>query len=269
MKTRSDSSKFGQKVAGVAILALTFIAAPGFTEEAASDDDFAGSFDDGFEHSFAEDQGELDRWESYNRAVFKFNMTLDRWLLKPVAKGYDFITPDPVQVGIGNVFSNIGEVGHIANDVLQWRWKQAANDTGRLLTNTTLGFFGLFDVATELGLPENEGADVGLTLARWGVPSGPYLVLPFLGPSTVRDGFSLPVDYYVLDPISYVNPDLDRYAAVSLRFIDQREQLFEVEELASGDLYIFVRDAYLQRRAYLESGESFEETFEDDFGEDF
>jgi len=211
---------------------------------------------------------EVDPWEGFNRAVFRFNMTLDRWILKPVAKGYDAVLPDPVQKGVGNFFDNIGEVGNIANDVFQWKWKQAGNDTGRLLTNSTLGLFGIFDVASKFGLDENDGEDVGQTFEKWGVKSGPYLVLPIFGPSTVREAISMPVDY-VLDPVTYVDPVEAKYGLSATRIVDERADLLDIEDLASGDLYLFVREAYLQRRSYLEKdGEMEDEQFLDDFGDE-
>ncbi len=210
----------------------------------------------------------VDPYEKYNRAVFSFNMTVDRWFMKPVAKGYDAVAPEPVQTGVSNFFDNIGEVGNIANDVLQWKWKQAGNDTGRLLVNSTLGIAGIFDVASKMGLPENEGEDTGQTLARWGVKQGPYIVLPFLGPSTVREGLALPVDWYVFDPVSHVDRQAVVNSLFALRLTNNRAELFEIEELASGDLYIFIRDAYLQRREYLESDGQVTAGYEDDFGDD-
>ncbi len=209
----------------------------------------------------------VDPWEGFNRAMFAFNYRLDRWILKPVAKGYDFVAPDFVQAGIGNFFSNIGEVGNIANDILQWKWKQAGNDTGRLLTNSTIGIFGLFDVASKIGLEENEGEDTGQTFAKWGIKRGPYVVLPIFGPSTVRETFALPFDSYLFDPVSYVDPETTRYALTGTRLVHTRAELLEVEDLASGDLYLFMREAYLQRRNYLERDGVIEEDFEDEFGE--
>ena len=123
----------------------------------------------------------------FNRAMHGFNSRLDKWLLKPVTKGYKFITPDPLEKGISNVFGNLKEVVNIPNDLLQGKFKQAANDTGRLLVNSTLGVGGLFEVADEFGLEKSEGEDLGQTLATWGVPAGPYIVMPLFGPSTLRD----------------------------------------------------------------------------------
>lgn len=210
-----------------------------------------------------------DPYEGFNRAMFAFNVKFDRWLLKPVAKGYDYVTPKPIKSGVNNFFDNLGEVSNIVNDTLQWKWAQAGNDSARLLINSTLGVAGLFDVANKFGMEQNEGEDFGQTLARWGVKQGPYLVLPMLGPSTVRDGIAAPIDSYVLDPLRYVEPVESRYALVGLRLVDLRTALFETEDLASGDFYLFVRDAYLQRRDYLEQDGAIDANFEDDFGGDF
>ena len=211
----------------------------------------------------------LDPWEGVNRKIFSFNLTMDRWILKPVAKAYDYVTPDPVQKGVGNFFGNLGEVGNIANDALQWKWAQAGNDTARLVLNSTVGLLGVLDVATPMGLIENDGEDFGQTLAHWGVKSGNYIMLPFLGPSTVRDGAALPVDFYVFDPVSYAERRAAMNLMIATRLVDNRVGLFEIEELASGDLYIFMRDAYLQRRAYLEADGEIADDYEDEFGEDF
>lgn len=210
---------------------------------------------------FTAQEANEDRFEGFNRAMFSFNQTLDNWLLKPVAKGYRWAAPEPVEIGVNNFFSNLGEVGNIFNDVLQWKWKQAGNDTGRVLINSTIGVLGLIDVASPVGLERNEGEDFGQTLAVWGVPRGAYLVLPIFGPSTVRDGVATPVDWY-LDPVTYLDPTRDQYLVKSLDVVRQRAELLDVEDLASGDMYIFMRDAYLQRRNYLvNDGE-----VEDDFG---
>ena len=211
----------------------------------------------------------VDPWEGFNRKMFAFNKTLDRWILKPVAKTYDFILPDFVQVGIGNFFRNIGEVGNVGNDILQWKWKQAGVDTSRFLVNTTLGVAGLFDVATKMGLEEDEGEDAGQTFERWGIKQGPYVVLPFFGPSTVREAFAKPVDI-LLDPVTYVDDPDTRLGLSATRIVHQRYELFDDEELLSGDEYLFIRDAYLQRRQYLYDDGEIDENYEDDFGdEDF
>lgn len=208
-----------------------------------------------------------DPWEGFNRKVFAFNDTADRWVLKPVAKGYTYVTPDPVERGVSNVFSNLLEVRNILNDVLQWKWGQAGNDTGRLLINSTLGIAGIFDVAKHMSLPKSEGEDFGQTLAVWGVGQGPYIVLPFLGPSNLRDTVALPVDW-AADPLSYIDHVPTRNTSRALDFIHDRAALLDAEELISGDKYLFFREAYLQRRDYLVKDGEIEDDF-GDFGDDF
>lgn len=205
-----------------------------------------------------------DRFESFNRVTFKFNDTLDAWFLKPVAKGYSSVIPKPLRRGVGNFFSNLGEVSNIINDGLQWKWKQAANDTGRLLINSTLGLFGLFDVAAKTGLEKSDGEDFTQTLAAWGVPRGPYLVLPFLGPTTVRGGVSFPVDW-VTSPMQYVDSTNTQIVLNGVEIVHDRSELLQTEELISGDRYSFIREVFLQRLEYLEKdGEVV-----DDFGGEF
>ena len=211
----------------------------------------------------ADEQKDVDPWQGYNRAMFKFNDTLDRWFLKPVAKGYRFITPDPVERGIGNIFSNIGEVPSTLNGVLQGNLKGAAHDTGRFLVNSTLGIGGLFDVAKHMKLPADDHEDFGQTLAVWGVGQGNYLVLPLLGPSTVRDGFAFPVDWYS-DPTNYIEHDRTRWSVSFVSLVDTRASLLPLEENITGDKYTFIRDVYLQRRNFvINNGE-----VEDEFGSD-
>lgn len=211
---------------------------------------------------------EADKFENWNRKVFAFNDTVDRWLLKPVAKGYTVIAPKPVEVGVSNFFSNLGEVRNILNDVLQWKWKQAGNDTGRLLLNSTFGLAGLVDVARTTGLEKSDGEDFGQTLAVWGVPRGSYFVLPFLGPSSIGQLPGIPVDWYS-NPVAYIDPDRDRYLVTAADFVQIRAELLEAEDLISGDRYIFIRDAWLQRREYLIKDGEVEDEFGDEFGDEF
>ncbi len=209
------------------------------------------------------DGGLNDPWEGYNRAMFAFNDGADRYLLKPLAKGYRAITPDMVEPHVANVFSNVGEIGNIVNDGLQWKWQQAANDTGRLLINSTLGLVGLFDVAQHWGMPAADGEDFGQTLAAWGVGQGPYVVLPILGPSTLRALSGLPVDIQ-LDPVSHIEHVPTRNSVRGTDTLVARAALLKAEKLLSGDKYSFIRDAYLQRRQYLLN----DGVVEDDFGAD-
>lgn len=204
-----------------------------------------------------------DPLEGFNRAMYSFNDGVDRYVLKPVAKGYNAVTPAPVQKGVSNFFSNLDDVVVIVNDLLQFKFKRAAKDTGRLLVNSTLGLFGLIDWASDMGLEKNN-EDFGQTLGYWGVPEGPYLVLPFLGPSTVRDTGGLYVDTDYLDPIynelheGWPPPSRENTDAVwgmtILKTVDTRAKLLKAEKImdqAALDPYIFLREAYLQRRKNL------------------
>jgi len=194
---------------------------------------------------------EEDPWEGFNRTMVNFNDTLDGAILKPVAKGYKAVTPNVVQKGVTNFFSNLGEIGNITNNILQLKLVGTASSTGRFLINSTLGIFGLFDVASRFGIDEYD-EDFGQTLGYWGVDSGPYLVLPFFGPSTVRDGTGLAIEYYY-DDADIDLLDLHWEAELALDVLDvvqTRAHLLSAESLIIGDRYSFVRDVYLQTRAY-------------------
>ncbi len=209
-----------------------------------------------------------DKFESYNRAVFNFNLTVDRWFLKPIAKGYDKVVPGPIKTGVGNFFDNIGEITNVLNDILQWKWKQAGHDASRFAINSTLGIAGIFDVARKFGIEESDGEDFGQTLAVWGVPQGNYIVLPFFGPSSFRGVGGFGVDW-VTDPLNLVEDERLYWSLVALETVHDRAELLALEELASGDFYLFVRDAYLQRREYLINDGEVQDSFGDDFEEDF
>lgn len=212
-----------------------------------------------------EDRHPDDPWEGFNRGVFAFNDTLDRAVLKPVARGYRWATPQPVQTGVGNFFSNLGEIRTTLNSLLQGKPGNAGRSTSRFLLNTTVGIAGLWDVATPMGITA-EREDFGQTLGVWGVGEGPYLVLPLLGPSTVRDTGGLPLDM-VTYPVYYVENDKVRYGLTALRIVDVRAGLLDQEELIQGDRYTFIRDAYLQRRRFeVSDGELGDDPFaSDDF----
>lgn len=212
-------------------------------------------------HAVANERNE-DPFESWNRKVFIFNEWTDRYVLRPVAQGYSTITPDPVERGISRMFSNLGEVSNVLNSILQGKFSQAANDTGRFLVNSTLGLVGFFDVASHMGLEKSDGEDFGQTLGRWGVPSGPYLVLPLLGSSTVRDTPTRFVDAHT-HPVYYVEPNSTRVALTGLRLVSVRAEYLSADSMMSGDRYLFFRDVYLQRRAYLVN----DGVVEDDFGD--
>lgn len=207
-----------------------------------------------------------DPLEGYNRAMYKFNDTVDKAILKPVAKGYDTVMPAPLSQGVSNFFSNLNDITVIINDLLQFKFKQAANDTGRFVLNTTVGVAGIFDVASLSGNYKNN-EDFGQTLGAWGVEPGAYIVLPFFGPRTVRDSFGLVGDYYT-DPVTYVEGPGARNAFRGVRIVDNRANLLKAEkvldEAAASDEYSYVRDAYLQHREYLVH-DGHPPTSEDDF----
>lgn len=193
-----------------------------------------------------------DPLEPLNRAVYTFNDGFDALLVKPAAEFYRFIVPEFARTGVSNFFSNINDVIVAVNGLLQGKVTQAGSDVGRLLVNTTVGVLGLFDVATGMGL-EKHNEDFGQTLGYWGIGDGPYLVLPFLGPSNVRDTFGWVGDIYTW-PISYIEDDRTRYILTGFRFVTWRADLLEASrilETAALDPYEFVRDAYIQRRRNL------------------
>lgn len=196
-----------------------------------------------------------DPWEGYNRAMYSFNDTVDRAVIKPVAKGYDAAAPLPVKVGVGNFFGNIGDVWVGVNNLLQGKVVAGASDFGRVLVNTSVGILGFFDVASPLGLERHE-EDFGQTLGRWGVGDGPYVVLPIFGPKTLRDTAGFGVDTLV-DPVGHKDNDThvaERNSAIGLRLIHARAELLPAEKViddAATDRYAYLRDAYLQRRLSL------------------
>lgn len=196
----------------------------------------------------ADDAVISDPFEGLNRAVFVFNDALDTYALRPIALGYRYITPDFVETGVSNFFDNLADVSNVLNNGLQGKFADAGTDLSRLVFNTTIGLLGLFDVATEMGLAQHD-EDFGQTLGVWGVSSGPYLMLPLLGPSTVRDTAGLVVDY-TTDPVNWLDDQGDKNAASLVRIVDGRSRLLASESLISGDKYSFIRDAYLQRREF-------------------
>ncbi|WP_186012264.1 MlaA family lipoprotein [Burkholderia gladioli] len=193
-----------------------------------------------------------DPFEGFNRTMYKFNDTVDTYALKPVAKGYQWAVPQPVRDSVTNFFSNIGDVYIAANNLVQLRIADGVGDIMRVVINTVFGVGGLFDVATVAKLPKHT-ADFGLTMGHYGVPSGPYVVLPFLGPSTVRDTAGLAVDY-AGNPLTYVSPDALSWSLFGVNLINTRANLLgagDVLDAAAIDKYSFVRNAYLQRRQSL------------------
>lgn len=209
-----------------------------------------------------------DRFERTNRAIYKFNDALDRSVAKPVAKAYVKITPAPVRTGFGNFFRNLTYPTVIVNDLLQLKVKGFAADTARLLVNTTLGIGGLFDPASQLGLPAGN-EDFGQTLGRWGVPAGPFIMLPVFGPSSVRDTVGFAADQFT-DPKTYVKDDYAYWSLTAMSLVDSRAELLGADDVLgdSYDPYAFMRNAYLQRREYLVTDgaapEEEMEIFEDD-----
>uniref|UniRef100_UPI0040478AE8 MlaA family lipoprotein n=1 Tax=Polynucleobacter sp. TaxID=2029855 RepID=UPI0040478AE8 len=193
-----------------------------------------------------------DPWEPFNRSVFEFNEGLDAYVLKPVVTGYRFILPEFVRDGIYNVFSNYKDIYTALNNVLQGKPSYAFNDLMRVVVNTTMGLGGLIDLATPGGL-EKHNEDFGQTLGVWGVPSGPYVVLPFFGPSSVRDTFGTVADIQTDYLFQYIDDVGLRNGITALRVVNARNTYFEAGDLLDGaaiDKYSFMRDAYIQRREY-------------------
>ena len=197
-------------------------------------------------------EGVNDPFENYNRTMYSINDTLDKAIIKPAAQGYDAVLPDAIERGVSNFFSNLNEITVILNDLLQLKFGQAIDDTGRFLLNSTVGIAGIFDVAGYAGY-ESHDEDFGQTLGVWGVEQGAYIVLPFFGPSTTRDTVGLVGDIFT-DPVTYVDDAGARNALVALKVLDARANLLGVEKVleeAAEDKYSYVRDAYLQRRENL------------------
>lgn len=209
------------------------------------------------------EQKDPDPWEGFNRKMFAFNDFLDRNALRPAAQAYQYVTPKDVDDSVTNFFSNLDDVLVIVNDVAQLKFGQAASDLGRFLINSTVGFFGVFDVASHIGLRKHD-EDFGQTLGYWGVGSGPYLMLPVLGPSTVRDTVGTGMSWATsLGPTS-LGDDLGEQAGIYIvDGVDARAGLLASEGLISGDRYVFIRSLYLQRREYLVNDGVVEDDFSD------
>jgi phospholipid-binding lipoprotein MlaA len=195
-----------------------------------------------------------DPWERMNRATFRFNDKFDRAIARPVARGYRAVTPHFVQTGIRNVYDNVDTTIVMLNDLLQGEFKSFASDTGRLLLNTTIGIGGLADPATALGLDKND-RDFGQTLGKWGVGSGPYLVLPFLGPCDVRDGVGRLADTYST-PRTYIKNSYWYWGVWLVDNVDLRSRFLDTDRLmdTAYDPYAFLRNAYLQHRDFKVNG---------------
>ena len=202
---------------------------------------------------FAIAKSEQDPWESFNRKVFGFNEVLDKTIMKPVAKGYQWITPKPVDKGISNFFSNLGEVKNIPNSLFQFKFKNAGTSSLRLVVNSTVGIGGIFDVATRMGL-EKHNEDLGQTLGHWGVKSGPYVMLPILGPSNVRDSITLIGDTYMQSQLTPLNllelEPWQKNTLTVIKYIDIRADLLAVESMLTGDKYVAMRELSIQLREF-------------------
>jgi len=226
------SSKRPCRMAGLLLLCLILLTACASTPE-------------------SEERDPRDPWEGFNRQVYAFNDAIDRTAVRPVAVAYRDYVPRPARRGASNFISNLSHPGVIANSALQGKFGEAASGTGRFLINTTIGIGGLFDPASRVGLrAANE--DFGQTLGVWGLGPGPYMVLPGLGPSTVRDTSGLAVDTY-LDPTYSTIPLPERYGLYLLRAIDTRASLLDADRFLEEefDPYVSMREAYLQRRRHL------------------
>ena len=196
----------------------------------------------------AQASSEDDPWEIVNRRIFTFNDNIDIYALKPLSKGYQFVTPKFVQDSVHNFFLNIGDVVNLTNNVLQLKPHDAGVDTARLLMNTIFGMLGFIDIGTKMGLHRSD-EDFGQTLGYWGVGSGPYLILPLLGPSTLRDAPSKYVDSYT-HPYRYINDVSWSNITFGFSILDTRVNLPDSENMITGDKYTLIRNAYLQNREF-------------------
>jgi phospholipid-binding lipoprotein MlaA len=192
-----------------------------------------------------------DPLEGFNRAIYKFNDTADKAVIKPVAGAYKAVVPGTVRTGVGNFFANLNSVISVVNNLLQFKFNNAFEEAGRFVMNSTFGVAGLMDVASMDGVPKHK-EDLGQTLAYWGWDNSSYLVLPFIGPSSVRDGLGFAVDFWAFYPVSYIDDARTRNALYATNFLDTRAQWLPGSDLldeAALDPYAFMRDAYTQRRA--------------------
>ena len=206
-----------------------------------------------------------DPWENLNRKTHNFNMTLDDYVIRPLAETYDFIIPEFVQTGFSNVFDNLGTPVSAANNLIQFKPVGFITETSRFILNSTFGIFGLFDVASRLGIKERN-EDFGQSLGHWGFASGPYLVIPFFGPSSARDGFSLAPDYYLRPDLVRFEDNKSDLALNGLSVVNLRAGLLSISDLSGNDQYSFYRDAYLQRREYeINDGKIDDSLFDDEF----
>ena len=216
-------------------------------------------------------QANKDPLEGLNRGIYKFNDVADKAVVKPIAGAYKAVLPSPVRTGVNNFFTNLNTFISAINDLLQGKFDKAMSGAGRFVINSTFGIAGLIDVASMDGI-EQRNEDFGQTLGHWGVGNGAYIVLPFLGPSTLRDTAGFAVDTVAFDPISYVHDPRDRNLLRLTKFVDKRAQYLPASDLldeAALDPYAFMRDAYLQRRAAQVADSNGENAHFDDEEEGF
>lgn len=190
--------------------------------------------------------------ESYNKGMYKFNNAVDKAVISPIAKAYEKVVPSPIRSGIHNFFSNIRDIPIALNNLMQGKVKAAGSDVGRLVVNTTVGLLGVVDVASNMGL-EKHNEDFGQTFGKWGIPQGPYVVLPILGPSSIRDGVGLVGDIWV-DPVLQINDVATRNTLSATRLVDDRQAILKATDVmdeAALDGYSAQKDAWLQRRDWL------------------
>ena len=214
-----------------------------------------------------EDRSPADPWEPLNRRIHAFNNNVDRFTFKPLAKGYEAVLPQPVRTGIGNFSRNLFGPLFVINNFLQGKVGRGFSETGRFLANSTLGIGGFIDIGSGMGL-ESHREDFGETLAVWGVPDGPFVIVPILGPRNLRDALMIPLNF-AADPSFWIQDDLTRWSLYLIRAVDARAQLFAAEALLedSYDRYLALREAYLQRRRYqiFDGSPPEDEDFYDDF----
>ncbi len=211
--------------------------------------------------------GEPDPWEPFNRSMYSFNEKLDEYVAKPLAKGYRAITPDPVDRGITRFFANLDDVQVALNNLLQGKPGLAFSDAGRVLINSTIGLLGFLDPASDLGLEKHE-EDFGQTLGKWGFSTGPYLVLPVIGPSNVRDTVGFAGDWVVNPIYRRIDSATISWSLYGIRYVDRRADLLgasRVLQSAAMDPYSFVRESYLQRRRHLVFDGNLPEASDDDY----
>lgn len=237
------------KIPRAVALCSTFLIAAGYAMGIHAQQAPAFGEASGYYESIPPIQEDYDPWEGFNRAIYAFNDVIDTYAIRPVAQVYRDFMPDLADAAVTNFFLNLGETTNLVNNLLQLKPEDAVITAGRFMFNSTFGLGGLIDVATGFGLPRQD-EDFGQTLGYWGVDTGPYLVLPLLGPSTVRDTGGLVVDVYTPGLWGQIEtPEL--YYLAALRVIDVRASLIPAERaLVNGDRYRAIRNAYLQRREY-------------------